>query len=322
MGLVQLVNNMNDFFSKVWFEKYRPQTLRDLVLSNENRKIFESLTDSIPHLLFCSPPGQGKTTLAKILVKDILKCQYIYINASDENGIDNIRNKVITFAQTRSIDGKIKVVILDEADRLTTDAQEILRNVMEEYIDHTRFIFTCNIFNRIAEPLASRCQIFSLTADIIEYTKRLVWILKQESINIDKALPLLPEFFKKRYPDFRRALNDLQTLSLSGELVLDKANESIKDVAYHLYNELFFIRSDIFALRQFVIQSTQNFSNNFQQLYKEFFEVVFAGELNTEKKKLYLICISEYMFRDNSRLDPEINFFECLLQLDQIILIK
>lgn len=313
---------MNDYFSKVWFEKYRPQSLKDLVLSKENRKIFESITDSIPHLLFCSPPGQGKTTLAKILVKDILKCQYIYINASDENGIDNIRNKVITFAQTRSIDGKIKVVILDEADRLTTDAQEILRNVMEEYIDHTRFIFTCNIYNRIAEPLASRCQIFSLTADITEYTKRLVWVLQQESIKFDKALSLLPAFLKKRYPDFRRALNDLQTLSLTGELNLDKENEDIKDTAYHIYTELFFTKSDIFSLRQFIIQNTQNFSNNFQLLYRELFEVIFNGELNIEKKKLYLICVSEYMYRDNSRLDSEINFFECILQLDQISLIR
>jgi len=105
---------MSDFFSTLWVEKYRPATLSDLTLSIENQEYFESITDTIPHLLFCSPPGQGKTSLAKIIVNDILKCQYIYINASDENGVDNIRNRVITFAQTRSIDGKIKVVILDE----------------------------------------------------------------------------------------------------------------------------------------------------------------------------------------------------------------
>lgn len=105
---------MSDYFSKIWAEKYRPQTLEDLVLSDENREFFTSITDTIPHMLFCSPPGQGKTTLAKIIAKDILKCQYLYINASDENGVDDIRNKVITFAQTRSIDGKIKVVLLDE----------------------------------------------------------------------------------------------------------------------------------------------------------------------------------------------------------------
>ena len=310
---------MNDFFSKVWFEKYRPQTLADLILSDENRKTFEAVTDSIPYLLFCSPPGQGKTTLAKIIVKDILKCQYIYINASDENGIDNIRNKVITFAQTRSIDGKIKVIILDEADRLTTDAQEVLRNVMEEYIDHTRFIFTCNYFNRIAEPLASRCQIFSLSADIAEYTKRLVWVLRQEKINIEPSLPLLADFFKKRYPDFRRALNDLQSLSLSGSLNLDKLNDNIQTTAYYIFNNLFVEKADIFNLRHYVIQSCQNFSNNFQLLFKEFFEVVFNSDVNTEKKKLYLICISEYMFRDSSRVDSEINFFECLLQLEILI---
>ena len=313
---------MNDYFSKVWFEKYRPHTLTDLILSEENRKIFESFTDSIPHLLFCSPPGQGKTTLAKIIVKNILKCQYIYINASDENGIDNIRNKVITFAQTRSIDGKIKVVILDEADRLTTDAQEILRNVMEEYIDHTRFIFTCNNFNRIAEPLASRCQIFSLTADIIQYTKRLVWVLAQEHINIENARPHLADFFKKRYPDFRRALNDLQSLSLTGALNIDKLNDSIQTTAYYIFNSLFVEKTDIFNLRHYVIQSCQNFSNNFQLLFKELFEVIFSSDVNPEKKKLYLICVSEYMFRDSARVDSEINFFECLLQLENLITLK
>jgi replication factor C small subunit len=101
-------------FDNLFTEKYRPKTLADLVLSTSNRKYFDSITDEIPNLLFVGTPGIGKTTLARILVNDILECQYMYINASDENGIDTIRSKVVGFAQTKSLDGKVKVVILDE----------------------------------------------------------------------------------------------------------------------------------------------------------------------------------------------------------------
>ena len=152
-------------FNSLWVEKYRPKTLEDFICTEANKDIIASFKnkEEIPNLLFTGTPGLGKTTLAKIIVNDILGCQYLYINASDENGIDTIRTKVTSFAQTKSIDGKIKVIILDEADGLSIDAQRVLRNTMEEFARITRFILTANYKYRVIPALQSRCQSLELT---------------------------------------------------------------------------------------------------------------------------------------------------------------
>lgn len=305
---------MNDFFKKLWVEKYRPQLLSDICLSDSNREYFESITDTIPHLLFCSAPGQGKTTLAKILVKSVLKCQYLYINASDENGVDSIRNKVITFSQTRSLDGKVKVVILDEADNLSSDAQRILRNVMEEYDETTRFILTANYFHRIIEPLTSRCQVFNLAVNINRYAERLLWVLKQE--NIKNITPTLTTFVKKRFPDFRRAINDLQKCCVTGILKIE--DESFTTFAQEIYNNLV-TTTDLFLLRTKIIENEQEFDGNYQKLLRDLFNVVFNSTIKEEKKKMLLLHISEALYKDNFVIDHEINCFSCLIQLENII---
>lgn len=305
---------MSDFFNMLWVEKYRPQTLSDIILSDSNREYFKNITDTVPHLLFCSPPGQGKTTLAKILVKDILMCQYLYINASDENGVDSIRNKVITFSQTRSLDGKVKVVILDEADNLSSDAQRILRNVMEEYAETTRFILTANYFHRIIEPLTSRCQIFDLTIDISRYAERLLWILKQENItNIPSSIC---SFIKKRFPDFRRAINDLQKYCVTGQLKM--VEEQGSSFAQQIFEDLT-TKVNIFLLRSKIIENEQEFGNDYQKLLKDLFEVFFSSKVKDDKKKMMLLYISEAMYKDNFVIDHEINFYSCLIQLENII---
>jgi replication factor C small subunit len=308
-----------NFYDKLWVEAYRPKTLKDLILSDDNREFFSSITDDIPNLLFYGSPGTGKSTLAKIIVNDILKCQYLYINASDENGIDTIRNKVISFAQTRSIDAKKKVVILEEADGLTGESLRILRNVMEEYVDTTRFILTANYINKIIEPIRSRCMLFKLQNDITACLTRCVTILKAENINkllTDDNKKKFTEFVTDRYPDLRRIINDLQKFCHTGELIIPDNNQLL-DLAGYVIKGLSISRISSLELRKKVIESEKSFNNDYQQLLKNMFDYVYSsGDLPEKAKKSFLLDIGEYLYRDNFVLDHEINFFCCILAME------
>lgn len=302
-------------YNDLWVEKYRPIKLKDILLSEENQTHFETLGKDIPNMLFYGSPGTGKTTLAKIIVKDILKCQYLYINASDENGIDTIRNKVISFAQTRSLDGNKKVVILDEFCGTTGDAQRILRNVMEEYSDSTRFVLTSNYLNKIIEPIKSRCLLFKLIPEENAILSRCVEILIKEKIKIeDSQKRLLPKFVKDRYPDLRRTINDLQKFSASGELQILEENIS-SNFADSLFKKLL-DKESVLNLRKIVIENEKIFNNDYQQLMKSLFDLVYASPLPEIKKKMVLLDLGEHMYRDNFVLDHEINFYCCLIAME------
>lgn len=310
---------MTNHYDTLWVEKYRPKTLDDIILDSDIREHFQNITDDIPNLLFYGSPGTGKSTLAKIIVNDILKCQYLYINASDENGIDTIRNKVISFAQTRSIDAKKKVVILEEADGLTGESLRILRNVMEEYVDTTRFILTANYINKIIEPIRSRCMLFKLQNDITACLTRCVTILKAENINkllTDDNKKKFTEFVTDRYPDLRRIINDLQKFCHTRELIIPDNNQLL-DLAGYVIKGLSISRISSLELRKKVIESEKSFNNDYQQLLKNMFDYVYSsGDLPEKAKKSFLLDIGEYLYRDNFVLDHEINFFCCILAME------
>jgi replication factor C small subunit len=302
-------------YNDLWVERYRPLKLSDILLSKETRSHFESLNEDIPNMLFYGSPGTGKTTLAKIIVKDILKCQYLYINASDENGIDTIRNKVISFAQTRSMDGNKKVVILDEFCGTTGDAQRILRNVMEEYSESTRFILTSNYLNKIIEPIKSRCLLFKLTPEENAVLVRCVEILIKEKVTIDESQKkLLPKFVNERYPDLRRIINDLQKFSVSGILQIQEENTSL-NFANSLFKKLI-DKESVLELRRVVIENEKLFNNDFQQLMKSLFDLIYESSVQDIKKKMLLLDLGEHMYRDNFVLDHEINFYCCLIAME------
>jgi replication factor C small subunit len=302
-------------YNDLWVERYRPLKLSDILLSKETRSHFESLNEDIPNMLFYGSPGTGKTTLAKIIVKDILNCQYLYINASDENGIDTIRNKVISFAQTRSMDGNKKVVILDEFCGTTGDAQRILRNVMEEYSESTRFILTSNYLNKIIEPIKSRCLLFKLTPEENAVLVRCVEILIKEKVTIDETQKkLLPKFVNERYPDLRRVINDLQKFSVSGVLQIQEENSSL-NFADTLFKKLL-SKEPVLELRRVVIENEKLFNNDFQQLMKSLFDLIYESSVQDIKKKMLLLDLGEHMYRDNFVLDHEINFYCCLIAME------
>lgn len=298
-------------FQNLLVEKYRPKTLADIVLTPEELTYFKALKDKeeIPNLLFAGNPGTGKTTLSKIIATDILDCQYLYINASDENGIDTIRSKVIGFASTKSLDGKLKLVLFDECDALTLDSQKALRNVIEEYSHNTRFIFTCNYLFKIIPALQSRCQIFSLTPPLDGVLNRVVSILKNEGITVpDTEKQKLVELVRSGYPDMRRIINDIQKFSITGTLII-KDNQ-VKGVAEKVMAKIQ-AKAKPHELRKFVIESEQDFSGDYLQLLKEMFEVAYNENLDSK----VLLTISEGMYKDSIVIDKEINWFSTCLQL-------
>lgn len=305
-------------YNDLWVEKYRPTSLSDVLLTENERNYFNSITDDIPNLLFFGNAGTGKTTLAKVLINDVLKCQYIYINASDECGVDTIRNKVVSFAQVRSIDGLKKVVVLDEADGLSPESQRVLRNVMEEYHNTTRFILTGNYISKIIEPLKSRCVSFELKTSVDDVIKRSISILVKEKIEItDDEKKKISSFIHKRFPDIRRIINDLQLFSVSGKLnILESDN--ISNFSDSLYSKILSGESSL-SIRKYVIENESLFNNNYQSLLKSLFEIFYESNIKENIKKLILIDIGEYMYKDNFVLDHEINFYCCINSIENTI---
>jgi len=313
-------------FDNLWIERYRPKTLDDIVLSDKNRKYFEDVKrkQEIPHLMFSGSPGIGKTTLAKILVNDVLDCQYIYINASDESGVDVIRTKVTNFAQTGSIDGKLKVVILDEIDGLSsaksgssgTSAQQALRNVIEEYAGNTRFIATCNYRSMVIDALDSRFQSFDLTPPFDKVVERAIRVLKDEHVTVaeDQKQRFL-QLVKSNYPDVRKIIGELHKNSVNGKLLLDDKIDKLV-FAEEVFNKI--QKNQVSDIRAFVIQNEIKFGNNYHTLLKNMFDVIDNNKLEFDKKRKALLIVSGAMAQHSNVMDVEINAYACLLELSEL----
>lgn len=302
-------------FNSLWVEKYRPKLLSDMVLGDSNKVFIEKFRNAdIPTLLFTGNPGTGKTTLAKIIVTELLDTQYLYINASDENGIDTIRTKVVGFAQTRGLTENVKVIILDEADGLSPESQRALRNVIEEYSKHTRFILTANYKHRIIEPLRSRCQTFELTYDKAAVANRIYHILEEENVTFDK--PVVDQIIKEFFPDIRQIINKVQKHTVNGSLLKDSEiinNGFIQDI-YKLITS-----GHVLKVRQYMIQKQELFNNDFQKLLRELFDYIDTQTLKEDNKKLALICIHDYIYKASFVADQEINAYVCFINLSKLL---
>lgn len=299
-------------FDHLWVEKYRPCTLNDIALpQGVGTKFIEyGNTQECPNLLFIGNAGIGKTSLAKIVVNDVLKCQYLYINASDENGIDTIRNKVVNFARTKSLDGHVKVIILDEVDGLTLDAQRALRNTMEEYAAICRFILTANFSHRVINPLQSRAQSFDLTPTLDQCIDRVVHVLESEKVEYKQED--VHNHVKTHYPDLRKCINEAQKSTVDSKFTyLDtKKQSTFIGKIYKLTN-----KQSVLKLRPKIIENEHAFNGDYSHALKLLFNHICEQNIPTINKQEQMLIVSEYIYRSSFVLDQEINFFSCLLAL-------
>jgi len=300
----------------LWVEAYRPLTLEDLSIPDQTKEIIRSFGEDIPNILLCSGAGQGKTTLARIIVLDILKCDYLYINASDENGIDTVRGKISGFVQTKSFDGKIKVVILDEIDNFSKNGQDALRNMMESYADNARFILTGNYKHKISTPLQSRCQELIVKPSLQQALRRCLEILKTENIQVDlQQKKKLANLVKMHYPDLRKCINEMQKFVIEGVLQIpDKLNtdDICEKIQKHIES------GETFELRKFLIQNEILFDGDWDQLLVNLLNYLYGQEMNDSKKKAMILTIADHLEKSSRVTDKEINFFACVLNLEQI----
>ncbi len=299
----------------LWVEKYRPSSL-DTYIGNDHLKSKVSVyieSGDLPHLLLYGKAGTGKTTLAKILVKQI-ECDFIYVNASDVRRVDDLIPKVRNFASTIGFKDN-KIITLDEVDYISPHSQAALRNLMETFSKHCRFILTCNYVERIIDSIQSRCQSFQIIPPSrSEVAQRMVQILKEEDVVYE--LDDLKILVNSGYPDIRRVINSAQRQSINGKLVVDK--QSIVENDYKL--KLLEIlktqdrKSAFKNIRQLVADSQiRDFADLFRLLYDE---VDSYGKGHVAE---CILVIAKYELSDGQVVDKEINAMAMLIELLGVI---
>lgn len=298
----------------LWVEKYRPLTVKDCIIPERLKVPFQEYVNqkSIPNLLLAGGAGVGKTSIAKAMCNEV-GCDYMILNGSDENGIDVIRYKIKNYASSMSFTGGRKVVILDEADYLTPNAQAVLRNAIEEFSVNCSFIFTCNYKSKLIEPIHSRCAVVDFTLKTDEKTKmastffkRIETILEAEKVEYDSKV--IAEVIKKHFPDFRRVINELQRYAQLGKIdvgILSQIGDiSITQIVKHLKEK------DFTSVRKWVASMDVDGTTLFRKLYDALYDV-----LKPHSIPQVVIILADYQYKQAFVADQEINIVACLTEI-------
>jgi len=302
--------------NSLWVEKYRPQTLNDYIGNDLLKEKVQSYLDNndVPHLLLYGKAGTGKTTLAKIIAQTI-ECDMMVINASDENNVETVRNKVKNFASGAGFKG-FKIIILDEFDYMTPNAQAILRNLMETFSRHTRFILTCNYHEKIIEPILSRCQTFAVNPPSKkEVAVHVTDILTKEGIQFD--IKDVADIISSFYPDIRRIMNTCQLQSSKGVLKVDKQTILQADFKNKIIDILASgeeKRNAYTQIRQIV---GDNKVNDFSELYSALYERL--DDYANGNTANVILELAQGQFRDALVIDKEICFMATIIAIINII---
>ena len=302
---------MESLKHSLWVEKYRPTSLENYI-GNDHLKSKVSVyleSGDIPHLLLFGRAGTGKTTLAKLLINNI-ECDYLYINASDENSVDVVREKVKNFASTLGFKD-MKVIILDECDYITPNAQAALRNLMETFSKNCRFILTCNYVERIIDPIQSRCQSFQIIPpDRKQVAQHLANILGNENIEYD--IKDIATIVNSGYPDIRRVINGAQRQVVNGNLVIDENTITQNDYKTKVLEilETQDKKSSFQNIRQLLADSKVT---DFSDLFRLMFDTV--DDWGTGHIAECILILSKYQQSDAVVVDKEINIMAMFVEL-------
>ena len=296
----------------LWVEKYRPRDLHTYI-GNEHLKEKVKLyleSEDVPHLLLYGRAGTGKTTLAKVITHNI-DCDYLYINASDENNVENVRTKIKNFASSIGFKS-IKVIVLDEADFLTPNAQAALRNLMETFSKHCRFILTCNYVERIIDPIQSRCQSYKVVPPSKkEVAQQMVNILKEENCTFE--LDDIALIVNAGYPDIRRVINSAQRQIVDGKLKIDTSSVIQNNYKLQLLN-LLSSGAKLNEIRQLI---ADNSVSDYSELYRLLYDEV--DNYGGGKEAECILAIAQGQYQDVNVVDKEINFMSTILKIQKII---
>jgi len=302
----------------LWVEKYRPRTVAETILPDDLKQTFQKIVESgeLPNMLFTGSAGLGKTTVARAICNE-LDLDYIIINGSEEGNIDTLRGKIKQFASTVSLQGGVKVVILDEADYLNPQStQPALRAFIEEFSNNCRFILTCNFKNRIIEPLHSRCGVYEFgfaskaiaTACAGKFMDRCTTILDSEGITYDKST--LANLIMKYMPDWRRVLNELQrygiaTGSIDSQVLNNLGDKNFDNLFDYLKNK------DFKKMRKWVVD---NIDTDASAIFRGIYDRM-GDKVQPHSIPQLVLILADYQYKNAFVADHELNVVACLTEV-------